>query len=252
MARTRVVSVIGYKNSGKTRVVESLVRELTGRGFSVGTVKHTADDVRLDTPGKDTWRHREAGSKATAIIHDRSAAVFYDRYLTVREAVERLGGLDIVVIEGLKTLEITPKIVVPRSASDMESLSDGLEVAIARMPGVEIDGSGVPVIPIDGPGLLADVVEARAFPLLPGLDCGGCGHGDCGGMARAILAGEADAIGCVAMGSGFSLRVDGDEVALGPFVQTAFSNVVLGFVRSLKGVGGPSRVELSFEVAEDG
>jgi hypothetical protein len=120
------------------------------------------------------------------------------------------------------------------------------------MPGVEIDGSGVPVIPIDSPGLLADVVEARAFPLLPGLDCGGCGHGDCGGMARAILAGEADATGCVAMGSGFSLRVDGDEVALGPFVQTAFSNVVLGFVRSLKGVGGPSRVELSFEVAEDG
>jgi molybdopterin-guanine dinucleotide biosynthesis protein B len=252
MARTRVVSVIGYKNSGKTRVVESLVRELTGREFSVGTVKHTADDVRLDTPGKDTWRHREAGSRATAIIHDRSAAVFYDRYLTVREAVERLGGLDYVVIEGLKTLEITPKIVVPRSASDMESLSDGLEVAIARMPGVEIDGCDVPVISIGSPSPLADVVETRALPLLPGLDCGGCGHDDCGGMARAILAGEAEASDCVAMRPGFSLRVDGDEVALGPFVQTAFRNVVLGFVRSLKGVGEPSRVEFSFEVAEDG
>ena len=71
-------------------------------------------------------------------------------------------------------------------------------------------------------------------------------------MARAILAGEADTSGCVAMGPGFSLRVNGQDVALGPFVQTAFSNVVLGFVRSLKGVGEPSRVELTFEVAEDG
>jgi molybdopterin-guanine dinucleotide biosynthesis protein B len=134
----------------------------------------------------------------------------------------------------------------------MESLSDGLEVAIARMPGVEIDGCDVPVISIGSPSPLADVVETRALPLLPGLDCGGCGHDDCGGMARAILAGEAEASDCVAMRPGFSLRVDGDEVALGPFVQTAFRNVVLGFVRSLKGVGEPSRVEFSFEVAEDG
>jgi molybdopterin-guanine dinucleotide biosynthesis protein B len=193
MARTRVVSVIGYKNSGKTRVVESLVRELSSRGHQVGTLKHSAEDVLLDTPGKDTWRHREAGSRATAIMHDRSAAVFFDRFLTVREAVDRLGRLDYVVIEGLKTLETTPKIIVPRNRGDLESLTDGLEVAIARMPDVDIaEVGGVPVIPIDSPGRLADVV------------------------------------------------------------QTAFRNVVMGFVRSLKGVGEPSRVELSFEVEDDG
>jgi len=247
MALTRMVSVVGYKDSGKTRVVEALVSELARRGHVVGTVKHTAESVLLDTPGKDTWRHREAGSVATAILHGKGLAFFIDSPMTVAEAASRLGDLDFVVTEGFKTLGTVAKIIVPREAGEVEGLSNGLEIAVAVLDGREIeDVSGAPSVGLEEIKVLADIIEERAFPILPDLDCKGCGYGSCLEFGMALLAEEAGIEGCVGYAPGFSLRVDGEEVALGPFVQDVTRSVVLGLVSSFKGVGRPGRVELSF------
>jgi molybdopterin-guanine dinucleotide biosynthesis protein B len=133
MIQTRAISVVGYKNSGKTRVVEALVSELTGRGHKVGTLKHTAESVLLDTPGKDTWRHRKAGSVATAILHGNGSALFIDRYMTIQEAISKMGQFDYVVTEGFKSLDVMVKIIVPRKTSEIEELSNGLEIAIIKL-----------------------------------------------------------------------------------------------------------------------
>ena len=243
--------MVGFKDSGKTRVVEALVRELVGRGFRVGTLKHTAESVLLDTPGKDTWRHRKAGSGATGILHGRGSAFFVDRALTVREAVAVLGELDFVVTEGFKSVESVAKLVVPRVEGEVGELSDGLEIGVVDVDGRGVrGGGGVPVIPLGDAGGLADVVEERVFPVLPGLDCRGCGFDSCLEFGRALLAGEAELGACVGFGSGFSLRVDGEEVVLGPFVQEVTRSVVLGLLSSFKGVGRLGRVELSFEVGD--
>ena len=234
----RAVSVVGFKDSGKTRVVEALVGELVGRGFSVGTLKHTAESVLLDTPGKDTWRHREAGSVATGILHGRGSAFFVDRAMTVREALGMLGDVDFVVTEGFKSLGSMAKLIVPRVEGEVGELSDGLEIGIVDVDGRGVrGGGGVPVIALDDAGGLADVVEERAFPVLPGLDCRGCGVDSCLEFGRALLAGEAELGACVGFGSGFSLRVDGEEVALGPFVQDVTRGVVLGLLSSFMGWG---------------
>jgi molybdopterin-guanine dinucleotide biosynthesis protein B len=251
-ALVRAVSVVGFKDSGKTRVVEALVRELVGRGFRVGTLKHTAESVLLDTPGKDTWRHREAGSAATGILHGRGSAFFVDRALTVREALGMLGDIDYVVTEGFKSLESMPKLIVPRVEGEVGALSNGLEIGVVDVDGRGVQGGGgVPVIALKDAGGLADVVEERAFPVLPGLDCHGCGVDTCLEFGVALLAGEAELGACVGYGEGFSLRVDGVEVVLGPFVQEVTRSVVLGLLSSFKGVGRPGRVELSFEVKEN-
>jgi molybdopterin-guanine dinucleotide biosynthesis protein B len=250
-ALARAVSVVGFKDSGKTRVVEALVGELVGRGFRVGTLKHTAESVLLDTPGKDTWRHREAGSVATAILHGKGSAFFVDRAMSVRDALEMLGDLDFVVTEGFKSLESMAKLIVPQEEGEVGALSNGLEIGIVDVDGRGVwGGEGVPVIPLGNAGALADVVEERAFPVLPDLDCLGCGVDSCLEFGRALLAGEAELEACVGYGSGFSLRVDGVEVALGPFVQDVTRGVVLGLISSFKGVGRPRRVELSFEVSD--
>lgn len=219
------------------------------RGHRVGTVKHTAEDIPLDTPGKDTYRHRRAGSEASAIVHDGGAAFFIDRYLTLNEAVARLGSLDFVVLEGFKSLDNMARIVVPREAGEVDGLSNGLEIAVADIPGLEPPISGkAPVVSLDRPEELADLVEEKSFKMLPGLNCGGCGYDDCRSMAEAILAGEAEADRCVGINPvGFRLIIDDVPIPLGPFVQSVTKNVVLGLVRSLKGVGEPRKVELLFE-----
>jgi molybdopterin-guanine dinucleotide biosynthesis protein B len=252
MSRPRAVAVVGYKDSGKTQVIEALVGELTGRGYRVGTLKHTVEETLLDTPGKDTWRHRQAGARASAIIHEKGAALFIDRNLTVNEAVAELGELDFVVLEGFKYLKNVARIITPRNEGEIEGLSNGLEIAVADTQGTGPSiRSQVPVIPLSRPGELADLVELKAFSLLPGLNCGGCGYDECEGLARAILSGEADAGKCVGLDFGdLCLRVDGETVPLGPFVKEVTRNVVLGLVRSFKGVGEPSRVELALEVGK--
>ncbi|RLI10294.1 molybdopterin-guanine dinucleotide biosynthesis protein B [Candidatus Bathyarchaeota archaeon] len=251
----RAVAVVGFKNAGKTKVVEALVGELTRRGLRVGTLKHASRTHLLDTPGKDTMRHREAGAVASAILTSEGAAVFLSHPIPVEEAVARLGPVDIVVLEGFKSLDTVARIVVPRDAGEVEELANGLEIVVTGPAAENLPDAGIPVVPLTRVEELADIIEVKAFPLLPGLDCGGCGYESCGDLARAILAGEAKMEKCVNRSAGaVRLRVDGRALALKPFVQKAVRNVVLGMVRTLKGGEDPRRVEVAFDVGgeEDG
>lgn len=252
MTPAKAVAVVGYKDSGKTRVVEALVRELTSRGHSVGTLKHTAEDTPLDTPGKDTHRHREAGSKASAIIHESGAALFTEGYMTVNEAIARLGTLDYVVIEGFKTLTTVARVIVPKEAGHVEELSNGLEIAVADLIGGGLPETGTPIISLDRIDELADTVERRAYPILAGLNCHGCGYEDCHELGKAILRGDAEAESCDAYTSEFVLKVNDVDIPLGPFVQDVTRNVLLGLVRSYKGVTDPKKIEIKFEAKRDG
>ncbi len=69
--------IIGGKNHGKTTLVVDLVTELTKQGMRVGTIKHTHHQHELDTPGKDSHRHREAGAAAVGICSPSMNAVFW-------------------------------------------------------------------------------------------------------------------------------------------------------------------------------
>jgi hypothetical protein len=169
--------------------------------------------------------------------------------MTVHDAVSKLGAVDFVVTEGFKSLETMAKIVVPIEQRDIDELSNGLEIAI-----VDVDGRGTifggttPVLSLERTEELANIVEERAFPILSGLNCHGCGYEDCLTMGQAILTGKAIVGGCVGYSPSFNLKVDGLDVSLGPFVQDVTRNVVLGLVRSFKGVERAHMVELVFEV----
>lgn len=100
------VRIIGPKNSGKTCLVAGLVRELSSRGLRVGTIKHDAHQFEVDTPGKDTWRHRQAGSVATLICSQTKLALMRDvtDLPAVSDLVERyFGDCDLVLVEGYKS-----------------------------------------------------------------------------------------------------------------------------------------------------
>ena len=70
------IHIVGRRNSGKTTLVCDLVRELTTRGMRVATIKHTHHNHELDTPGKDSWNHREAGAVGVGILSPHMLAAF--------------------------------------------------------------------------------------------------------------------------------------------------------------------------------
>ena len=117
------IHIIGRKNSGKTTLITELVAHLTAQGVRVGTVKHTHHHHELDTPGKDSHRHRLAGADVVGILSPQLSAVFFrpdephdspDRYDAIAPLFARC---DLVLVEG-HSHAIAPKVEVWRAANE--------------------------------------------------------------------------------------------------------------------------------------
>ncbi len=116
-----ILSIVGRSNSGKTTLLEKLIRELTGRGRRVGTIKHHFHGpVEVDVPGKDSWRHKQAGARVVALSSRGTLFVVRDTDGEVPLEViahQALFGVDLILTEGFKSGPM-PKIEVNRSALD--------------------------------------------------------------------------------------------------------------------------------------
>jgi len=66
---------VGHSGCGKTTLIEKLLRELSGRGLRVAVIKHAHHRVVLDTPGKDSWRYKQAGAAISMLVHGQRVAV---------------------------------------------------------------------------------------------------------------------------------------------------------------------------------
>lgn len=101
-----VYGVVGWKNAGKTTLVEKLVTEITGRGFSVSTVKHTHHLVDIDQTGKDSHRHRAAGARQVVLASSSRWAIMTELRHCGEEPLanllDRLDPVDLVIVEGYK------------------------------------------------------------------------------------------------------------------------------------------------------
>jgi molybdopterin-guanine dinucleotide biosynthesis protein B len=105
VSRPALVAIVGKSDSGKTTLIEKLVPELVKLGLRVGTVKHDAHSFEIDHPGKDSWRHGQAGAEAYVIASPERLAFIarLDGELPLTEIVRRYyDGFDIVVAEGYK------------------------------------------------------------------------------------------------------------------------------------------------------
>lgn len=117
----KVISIVGKSSSGKTTLLEKVVRELAGRGFRIGTVKHDTHGFEIDHPGKDSYRHFHAGSRMTMILGpDRLALVKrFDKPPALDDALrvffkDKYHKLDLIITEGFKRGD-KPKIEIVRS-----------------------------------------------------------------------------------------------------------------------------------------
>lgn len=129
------LSIVGRKNSGKTTLMTELIAELVRRGLSVATVKHTSHDHEFDTPGKDSWRHRRAGSTAAVIIAPGRWSCHADRpeEKMVRDLHRTLfQGRDLVLWEGRGNPEAPKVECVPSSLEPLNAGDTGLLAVVSQ------------------------------------------------------------------------------------------------------------------------
>ena len=109
----RVYGVTGWKNAGKTGLMERLVAEITGRGFTVSTVKHAHHAFDVDQPGTDSYRHRGAGASEVLLASGQRVALMQELRGAPEPSLDsllaRLSPVDLVLIEGYKR-ERHPKV----------------------------------------------------------------------------------------------------------------------------------------------
>ena len=117
MAATRIVSIIGRHNAGKTTLLVALASEFVRRKFRVMTMKHGAHPATLDTEGKDSWRHWQEGKAERVLLEAPGARLLLERTKTEADPVtlarRYLDGADIVLAEGFSSHPL-PKIEVHR------------------------------------------------------------------------------------------------------------------------------------------
>jgi molybdopterin-guanine dinucleotide biosynthesis protein MobB len=157
-----IVSIVGRSNTGKTTLIEKMIRELTARGYRVATIKHNLHGFDIDHPGKDSWRHREAGARLTVLASPKKVAVIrdVDRDYGIDEIRDRyVEDVDIILVEGYKKNDF-PKIEVFRSALGHELLSKEQDklFAIASDRPLAVD---VPWLDINDARGIVDMVEMR-------------------------------------------------------------------------------------------
>jgi len=155
-----VYGVIGWKNEGKTTLVERLVAELVARGFSVSTVKHTHHRVDLDRPGKDSHRHRAAGAEQV-ILSSSSRWVVMTELRAGREAelgdlLDKLAPVDLVIVEGYKR-DSHPKIEVWRAARGQPLIAAG-DPTVRAVASNDAPATDRPVIGLDEIVVIADFI----------------------------------------------------------------------------------------------
>ncbi len=172
----KVVGFAGFSGSGKTMLVERLIPALKLRGMRVSVVKHAHHDFDIDHPGKDTWRHREAGAFEVVVASDRRLALIREFEQPARLSVHHLiaelyDGVDWVLVEGFKDSNLL-KVEVWRAAAGKPARypDDDFVVAIATdSPGQLPEPTLRPVLDLNDADAMAQwlVDNGHRFDYLP-------------------------------------------------------------------------------------
>ncbi|OGO04720.1 MAG: molybdopterin-guanine dinucleotide biosynthesis protein B [Chloroflexi bacterium RBG_13_54_9] len=206
-----IVCIVGKSNVGKTTLLEGLIAELKLRGRRVATVKHDVHGFEIDQPGKDSWRHAQAGSDAVVISSPQKLALIrHTDHDSSLEEIARLIGddFDIVLAEGYKNSTL-PKIEVHRKA-----LGEGLLCSPDELIAIATDEHlDIPVWQCS----LDDIPKLTNF------------------IEQTFLSEPKEEA---------TLFVNDNHIPLSPFVRSFVMETVKGMVSTLKGVDTPKRIDL--------
>ncbi|MDX8346697.1 molybdopterin-guanine dinucleotide biosynthesis protein B [Cognatiyoonia sp. IB215446] len=159
----RLYGIVGYKNAGKTGLMERLVKEITGRGFSVSTLKHAHHTFDIDHPGKDSYRHRQAGAHQVLLASRARWALMTELRDSdeppLADLLTKLDPVDLILVEGYKR-DTHPKIEAYRAETKNPILAhnDPTVRAMASDTAIDLDR---PVFDLNDTKAIADFILAE-------------------------------------------------------------------------------------------
>jgi molybdopterin-guanine dinucleotide biosynthesis adapter protein len=157
----RVIGLAGWSGAGKTTLVVRLVPELVRRGFSVSTMKHAHHGFDVDQPGKDSFRHREAGATEVLVASERRWALMHENRdrpePSAAELMRQMTPVDLLIIEGFKR-EGHDKLEIHRRETGKPLLHPEDPRIVAVLSDEPLPGCPLPVIDIDDIGAIADFI----------------------------------------------------------------------------------------------
>ena len=137
----KIFGITGWKNSGKTHLMERLVAEFKSRSLSVSTIKNAHHGFDVDQPGKDSFRHRQAGAQEVLIASEKRWVLMHENtdelQPSLKDLIKKMSKVDLVLVEGFKQ-ERHPKIEVVRKARDQKLISEKDPTILAVASDVDI------------------------------------------------------------------------------------------------------------------
>ncbi len=159
MITVPVLALVGYSNSGKTTLMEKLIAGFTAQGLRIGTIKHSHHQPEMDTPGKDSWRHKQAGAATSLLVTPEKMLMVTDMRdsLTPEQLTDRFfDAYDLVLVEGYGSMPGAKIEVVRAACSQVLRCDDSELLAVATdIPGFK---ANVPVLDLNQPEAVMDFI----------------------------------------------------------------------------------------------
>ncbi|NOX25494.1 MAG: molybdopterin-guanine dinucleotide biosynthesis protein B [Deltaproteobacteria bacterium] len=215
----KIVTFIGWHDSGKTTLVSQVVRHLKETGYQVAVIKSSEEtSIAFDTPGTDSYKHRQAGADSVLFVApDQMVMMTENRQEPLTTLAHRyFADVDIVIGEGFKTASGVAKIEVARDPKQKLRESEKGVIAVATDLPIEYDC----LFDINDSRVIADFIKNHF-------------------LADAAPRGPKKTM----------LWVNGCSVPLKSFVQDALSKTVAGFVKSLNGTEDAREIEVKINVS---
>jgi len=214
-----VLSIVGSSDCGKTTLLENLIRELSGRGYKVGTIKHDVHGFDIDKEGKDTYRHKQAGAHSVLISSPWKYALISD--VDSEKPLDEIAGfmpleLDIILTEGFKSAD-KPKIEIFRKNHSDELLcaDNPSLVAVATNDKNNNTLEGIKnILDLDNTKEIADFIEKHYIQKSYGR---------------------------------VSLTVNGEKIKLNQFARDIVESTLKGVISQLKGCENPKDIDIKIK-----
>jgi len=169
----QVLGIVGWSGSGKTTLLTALIPRLRARGLTLSTIKHAHHGFDMDRPGKDTYRHREAGAHEVLVATARRWALLHEvegPEPTLPDLLTRMAPVDLVLVEGFKTHEF-PKLEVHRPALGKPPIWPDWPDVVAVATDATLADCPRPLLALNDPVAIANWIVAF-LPIHPGAPSG--------------------------------------------------------------------------------